>query len=312
MQPKKRVNWALQDTTQKNGTKMVNEPSVEELGQVKAQSSLEKGVSGCEGVRNESIRPLALTWVAKGVDKAKKATEGTCSGLGAALGEGNAYNSSTHASLKEKWVTQEVNLGPLLWYKGGDDKPCFLRHRALIFRYLRYRTVDDDSLISHFENEEGLLIEQLEKEYVEEQKQQKKEVEVPLDGFALLFGGVGEEATYGFLFSSLPNFNIVEQYPNHTHLNELCKESSEVEATGKILDRSVNDSAKVQLDLHVSAGKELSLVQGYLSSFYKTYGRWAARNPAIVLCSSLAVVLLLCLGLFCFRVETQPEKVSRL
>ncbi|KAF7815564.1 reverse transcriptase [Senna tora] len=49
----------------------------------------------------------------------------------------------------------------------------------------------------------------------------------------------------GFLSSSLPNSKIVEQYPNHSHLNERCKESSEVEATGKkILDRSVIDSAK--------------------------------------------------------------------
>ncbi|KAF7803623.1 UDP-glucose:glycoprotein glucosyltransferase [Senna tora] len=177
---------------------MVNEPCVEELGQVKAHSSLEKGGSGCEGVRNESIKPLALTWVAKGVDKAKKVTEGTGSGLGAASGEWNAYNSSTHASLKEKWVTQEVDLGPSCsGTKVEMTNHAFFDIEPLSSDTSYTETVDDNSLISHFENEEGLLIEQLEKEYVEEQKQQKKEVEVPLDGFALLFGGVGEEATYG-------------------------------------------------------------------------------------------------------------------
>ncbi|KAF7814563.1 uncharacterized protein G2W53_028532 [Senna tora] len=62
---------------------MANESRVEELGQVKAQSSLEKEVNGSDGVRNESIRPLALAWVAKGVDKAKKVTEVTGSVLGA-------------------------------------------------------------------------------------------------------------------------------------------------------------------------------------------------------------------------------------
>lgn len=42
---------------------------------------------------------------------------------------------------------------------------------------------------------------------------------------------------------------------------------------------------------------------------YRRYGTWVARNPVIVLCSSLALVLLLCLGLIRFKVETRPEKV---
>ncbi|TKY57553.1 Niemann-Pick C1 protein [Spatholobus suberectus] len=54
---------------------------------------------------------------------------------------------------------------------------------------------------------------------------------------------------------------------------------------------------------------QFSFVQGCLSSFYRTYGRWAARKPTIVLCSSLAIVVLLCLGLLCFEVETRPEKL---
>ncbi|KAL1827885.1 hypothetical protein ACET3Z_006297 [Daucus carota] len=49
--------------------------------------------------------------------------------------------------------------------------------------------------------------------------------------------------------------------------------------------------------------------QGRLSSFFRKYGVWVARNPAIVLCSSLAVVLVLCFGLLRFEVETQPEKL---
>lgn len=39
------------------------------------------------------------------------------------------------------------------------------------------------------------------------------------------------------------------------------------------------------------------------------YGKWVARNPIIVLGSSLVIVLLLCLGLIRFKVETRPEKV---
>ncbi|CAL0307290.1 unnamed protein product [Lupinus luteus] len=54
---------------------------------------------------------------------------------------------------------------------------------------------------------------------------------------------------------------------------------------------------------------QLSYVQGCLSNFYRTYGRWAARRPTVVLFSSLAIVLLLCLGLLRFKVETRPEKL---
>ncbi|KAK9129235.1 hypothetical protein Sjap_009722 [Stephania japonica] len=59
----------------------------------------------------------------------------------------------------------------------------------------------------------------------------------------------------------------------------------------------------------VMQGLQLSLVQGYISSFYRRYGTWVARNPTRVLCSSLAIVLLLCLGLIRFKVETRPEKL---
>ncbi|KAF9676396.1 hypothetical protein SADUNF_Sadunf09G0134200 [Salix dunnii] len=50
-------------------------------------------------------------------------------------------------------------------------------------------------------------------------------------------------------------------------------------------------------------------VQEHMSSFYRNYGKWVARNPTLVLCSSVAVVLVLCIGLICFKVETRPEKL---
>ncbi|KAE8057400.1 hypothetical protein FH972_014096 [Carpinus fangiana] len=56
-------------------------------------------------------------------------------------------------------------------------------------------------------------------------------------------------------------------------------------------------------------GVQLSVVQGYMSNFFRKYGTWVARNPTLVLCSSLAMVLLLCLGLIRFKVETRPEKL---
>ncbi|CAN0927419.1 NPC intracellular cholesterol transporter 1 [Linum grandiflorum] len=54
---------------------------------------------------------------------------------------------------------------------------------------------------------------------------------------------------------------------------------------------------------------QLSIVQGYLSKFYRVYGTWVARNPILVLIVSLAAILLLCLGLVRFKVETRPEKL---
>ncbi|KAG6783580.1 hypothetical protein POTOM_009236 [Populus tomentosa] len=54
---------------------------------------------------------------------------------------------------------------------------------------------------------------------------------------------------------------------------------------------------------------QLSIVQGYMSKFYRCYGTRVARNPILVLSLSLAVILLLCLGLIRFKVETRPEKL---
>lgn len=42
---------------------------------------------------------------------------------------------------------------------------------------------------------------------------------------------------------------------------------------------------------------------------FRKYGTWVARNPTLILGLSLAIVLLLCLGLIRFKVETRPEKV---
>ncbi|XP_019052018.1 PREDICTED: Niemann-Pick C1 protein-like [Nelumbo nucifera] len=62
-------------------------------------------------------------------------------------------------------------------------------------------------------------------------------------------------------------------------------------------------------EVQVVNGVQLSVVQGYISSCYRRYGTWVARNPMLILCLSLAVVLLLCLGLIRFKVETRPEKL---
>ncbi|AQK45688.1 Patched family protein [Zea mays] len=55
-----------------------------------------------------------------------------------------------------------------------------------------------------------------------------------------------------------------------------------------------------------------SIVQTYMSIFFRKHGIFVARHPLRVLCVSLLVPVLLCIGLFRLKVETRPEKVLNL
>lgn len=88
----------------------------------------------------------------------------------------------------------------------------------------------------------------------------------------------------------------------------------------KSVDEDEANSANMQYDENLALkgrevapqltnGVQLSTIQGYISSFYRSYGAWVAKNPTLVLCSSLAVVIVLCFGLIRFQVETRPEKL---
>ncbi|XWS55186.1 hypothetical protein CRYUN_Cryun10bG0153000 [Craigia yunnanensis] len=90
--------------------------------------------------------------------------------------------------------------------------------------------------------------------------------------------------------------------------------ASDREPLLKSMDKDEANSANIQYDENLALkGREiapqLSVIQGYISSFYRSYGTWVARNPTLVLCSSLAVVIVLCFGLIRFQVETRPEKL---
>ncbi|KAJ7967073.1 Niemann-Pick C1 protein-like [Quillaja saponaria] len=107
-----------------------------------------------------------------------------------------------------------------------------------------------------------------------------------------LFHGKREKRRLGS--DGEPLLNVMGDSGNN--INNLQKnENLTVEVPGRVLE--------------VRNGARLSAVQGYMSSFYRSYGSWAARNPGLVLSSSLAIVLLLCLGLIFFKVETRPEKL---
>ncbi|KAG6508389.1 hypothetical protein ZIOFF_033763 [Zingiber officinale] len=52
-----------------------------------------------------------------------------------------------------------------------------------------------------------------------------------------------------------------------------------------------------------------SVIQLYMSNFFRKYGTFVSKNPTLVLCISLSIPLLLCIGLIHFKVETRPEKL---
>ncbi|XP_072956194.1 uncharacterized protein [Typha angustifolia] len=59
----------------------------------------------------------------------------------------------------------------------------------------------------------------------------------------------------------------------------------------------------------VTRTKRPSTAQRYMSNFFRKYGVFVTRRPMFVLSVSLAVPLLLCIGLVTFKVETRPEKL---
>ncbi|KAE9586676.1 putative protein patched/dispatched [Lupinus albus] len=80
------------------------------------------------------------------------------------------------------------------------------------------------------------------------------------------------------------------------------------------LDREKDENLPMQVHMMQDVAQNrnevrLSAVQGYMSIFYRKYGSYVAKHPITVLFSSLAIVLLLCLGLIRFKVETRPEKL---
>ncbi|KAE9603499.1 putative protein patched/dispatched [Lupinus albus] len=80
------------------------------------------------------------------------------------------------------------------------------------------------------------------------------------------------------------------------------------------LDREKDDNLPTQVhmvqdDALNRNGIRLSAVQGCMSIFYRKYGSYVAKNPITVLSSSVVILLLLCIGLIQFKVETRPEKL---
>lgn len=69
-----------------------------------------------------------------------------------------------------------------------------------------------------------------------------------------------------------------------------------------------DEASSIKVD-RINPQVHLSAVQRFIVDSYRRYGLWVARNPTLALCSSVVVVLLLCLGLFRFEVETRPEKL---
>ncbi|CAA0807018.1 Patched family protein [Striga hermonthica] len=107
---------------------------------------------------------------------------------------------------------------------------------------------------------------------------------------------------WGFLHrkrtSPTPQTKLIIVVPNGTNVRRKSSQKDE------------NIPMQVLEDVpQINNGVQLSVLQGYMSRFYRKYGTWVARNPMLVLCLSIATVAVLCLGLIRFEVETRPEKL---
>ncbi|CAK7346025.1 unnamed protein product [Dovyalis caffra] len=89
------------------------------------------------------------------------------------------------------------------------------------------------------------------------------------------------------------------------------KPLSDIKDSGEVIRKKDENLPAQMVEDSPQTGSrvQLSIVQGYMSKFYRRYGTWVARNPILVLSLSLAVILLLCVGLIRFKVETRPEKL---
>ncbi|KOM51724.1 hypothetical protein LR48_Vigan09g038300 [Vigna angularis] len=94
------------------------------------------------------------------------------------------------------------------------------------------------------------------------------------------------------------------------------KSVSNVISDGALYTRNREKDENLPMQIHMMEDARenrhevrLSAVQGYMTNFYRKYGSYVARHPIVVLASSIAIVLLLCVGLIKFKVETRPEKL---
>jgi Niemann-Pick C1 protein len=65
----------------------------------------------------------------------------------------------------------------------------------------------------------------------------------------------------------------------------------------------------ISLKYQVSSAASSSIIQTYMSTFFRRHGIFVTRHPLRVLFASLLVPILLCIGLIHFKVETRPEKL---
>ncbi|XP_027903346.1 NPC intracellular cholesterol transporter 1 isoform X1 [Vigna unguiculata] len=94
------------------------------------------------------------------------------------------------------------------------------------------------------------------------------------------------------------------------------KSVSNVISDGALYTRNREKDENLPMQIHMMEDARenrnevrLSAVQGYMSNFYRKYGSYVARHPIVMLASSVAIILLLCVGLIQFKVETRPEKL---
>ncbi|KAJ0969094.1 hypothetical protein J5N97_021971 [Dioscorea zingiberensis] len=119
---------------------------------------------------------------------------------------------------------------------------------------------------------------------------------------------------YIFLISAILTWGVIHLRKKRTGL--LSKTKPLLNIMDETELRSVNNQEQSAQPTQISGeippvirDAQFSIIQGYLSKLFRKYGGFVSRNPTLVLCSSIALPLLLCIGLIHFKVETRPEKL---
>ncbi|GLT63217.1 hypothetical protein SLA2020_357960 [Shorea laevis] len=119
--------------------------------------------------------------------------------------------------------------------------------------------------------------------------------------YILLVGGVIGWATFSLK---------IERRRAASGMEPLLESTAAGETDSVYLENYENHAMKVrEMVPQPTNGIELHGIQGHISGFYRKYGIWVARHPTMVLLLSLAVVIVLSLGLIRLKVETRPEKL---
>uniref|UniRef100_A0A0E0DH79 SSD domain-containing protein n=1 Tax=Oryza meridionalis TaxID=40149 RepID=A0A0E0DH79_9ORYZ len=109
-----------------------------------------------------------------------------------------------------------------------------------------------------------------------------------------------------FLFGAFLNRTRRSGIFSHTKPLKNAEDKIHSSNNGKVPDSSAQVSEAASAPVQSA---HPSVIQTYMSTFFRKHGTFVAKHPLLVLFVSLLVPTLLCIGLIRFKVEIRPEKL---